>query len=285
MKPSDPLVHTFRPGGSEDSDPSDQLDYLPLPREINSYSKPLLPEPEAVKNLSRAMEAMAWLQGALGHYRVGGQPRALDISTLDAHNRDLVNQILGEGEVSVLYRGEFSARIQESVLAGVWRTFYLDQQHSPVRDIIEVCDAPSLARSPAANHSTDLLFLATNAPADASNARPILVEIQERLAQRSARQPAHVINLTLLPLSESELAFLDQALGIGPIRLLSRGYGDCRIDSTGMAGVWWVRYFNAADKLILNTLEVVDLPAVACAAQEDLDDSRQRLGDILDAYR
>ena len=162
---------------------------------------------------------------------------------------------------------------------------YLDQQSHPVRDVLEVCDAPLLARSLTADHPTDLTHLAAKAPADASNARPILVEIQEKLGHHTAGQPAHVINLTLLPMSEPELQFLDQALGNGPIRILSRGYGDCRIDSTGIAGVWWVRYFNAADKLILNTLEVVDLPAVACAAQEDLDDSCERLRDILDAYR
>ena len=285
MKPSDPSVHIFRPGRPENAEPSDQLDILPMPRDINSYKKPLLPEVESVDNLTRAMEAMAWLQEALAGYRVGAESRALDITTLDAQNRDLVNQILGEGEVSVLYRGDFAARIQEAVLAGVWRTFYLDREGNPSRDVIEVCDAPLLARSPASDHLTDLADRAANAPTDAANARPILVEIQEKLEHRSAALPAHVINLTLLPLSESELQFLDQALGIGPIRILSRGYGDCRIDSTGVAGVWWVRYFNAADKLILNTLEVVDLPAVACAAQEDLDDSCERLRDILDAYR
>ena len=34
--------------------------------------------------------------------------------------------------------------------------------------------------------------------------------------------------------------------------------------------------------LILNTIEVVDLPAVAQAATEDLDDSRERLAELLE---
>jgi hydrogenase-1 operon protein HyaF len=36
--------------------------------------------------------------------------------------------------------------------------------------------------------------------------------------------------------------------------------------------------------LILNTLEITDIPVVACAAQEDLDDSRQRFRELLEPY-
>jgi hydrogenase-1 operon protein HyaF len=43
-----------------------------------------------------------------------------------------------------------------------------------------------------------------------------------------------------------------------------------------------VQYFNSMQTLILNTLEVVDVPEVAMAAAEDLADSRQRLRELLD---
>ena len=36
--------------------------------------------------------------------------------------------------------------MQESVLAGVWRVQYLDQQQHVLRDTIEVADAPMLVR-------------------------------------------------------------------------------------------------------------------------------------------
>jgi hydrogenase-1 operon protein HyaF len=49
--------------------------------------------------------------------------------------------------------------------------------------------------------------------------------------------------------------------------------------------VWWVQYFNSQDMNILNTLEVVDVPAVACAAQEDINDSADRLSEILEIYQ
>jgi hydrogenase-1 operon protein HyaF len=45
-----------------------------------------------------------------------------------------------------------------------------------------------------------------------------------------------------------------------------------------------VQYFNSQDTLILNTLEVSDVPSVACASPEDIADSCQRLQDIMQVY-
>ena len=122
-------------------------------------------------------------------------------------------------------------------------------------------------------------------PQGVMNARPILAEIQEQVDQYRPGATAHVINLTLLPLTVEDRDFLDQTLGRGPVSILSRGYGDCRINSTGVPYVWWVRYYNSTGTLILNTLEVVDIPLVARAAQEDFQDSSQRLQDMLEPYR
>ncbi|MDX1812887.1 MAG: hydrogenase expression/formation C-terminal domain-containing protein, partial [Gammaproteobacteria bacterium] len=49
--------------------------------------------------------------------------------------------------------------------------------------------------------------------------------------------------------------------------------------------VWWVQYFNSQDTLILNTLEITKVPEVACAGDEDIADSAQRLNEILEVYR
>lgn len=62
--------------------------------------------------------------------------------------------------------------------------------------------------------------------------------------------------------------------------MLSRGYGSCRIASTATPGIWRVQYFNSTDQLILDTLEVTTIPQVACAAQEDVEDSSERLREI-----
>lgn len=273
------------PGSLPGEDDGAALDYLDMPREMNVYYKPALPEPEAVGAMGGAIQAMDWLQQALERYQPGADPMAMDISGLDAGDRELVNQVLGEGEVGVRYEGTFKARMQESVLAGVWRTFYLAEDEKPVRDFLEVGDLPILARLTDGRDEGALAGLTgvQTAP-DVINARPILSELAEHLRTYVPGKAAHVVNLTLLPLSQADLDFLDEVLGHGPVAILSRGYGDCEITSTRIADLWWVRYYNATGKLILNTLEVVDVPIVARAAPEDLDDSRRRLKELLEPY-
>jgi hydrogenase-1 operon protein HyaF len=120
--------------------------------------------------------------------------------------------------------------------------------------------------------------------AELNNALAILVELQSHCEQYTATGEAQTINLTLLPLSDAELEFLDMRLGRGPIDTLSRAYGKCQVISTLTPHVWWVRYYNSMGTLILNTLEVVEVPEAIRAAQEDLGDSAERLDSILSSY-
>jgi hydrogenase-1 operon protein HyaF len=62
---------------------------------------------------------------------------------------------------------------------------------------------------------------------------------------------------------------------------MSRGFGNCRITSTLARDVWRVQYFNSMNTLILDTIEIVAMPEVALAAEEDLADSRVRLADLV----
>ena len=117
-----------------------------------------------------------------------------------------------------------------------------------------------------------------------SNALPILVELESRCEQYTNGGEPHSINLTLLPLSNEELEFLDLWLGRGPVNILSRAYGKCQVISTKTPNVWWVRYYNAMGTPILTTIEVVDVPNVVAAATEDLRDSEERLREILEPY-
>jgi hydrogenase-1 operon protein HyaF len=272
------------PGSQPQETESEPLDFVSLPREMNRYRAPDMPEPEEVLHLRGAKAVSDWLGRALIDYRVGDRPRIADISSLDAANRELVNQILGEGEVSLLYTdADLQVRIQESVLAGIWRTFYVDGAGRITRDLIEVCDVPVLARRPP--DATTLSDLARDtAPEDVMNALPILTEMQDRAAAWRPGGLPHVINLTLLPLSDGDMRFLENVLGTGPVETLSRGYGDCKITSTAYPGIWWVRYTNSMGTLILNTLEITEIPAVACAAQEDIEDSQRRFQELLEPY-
>ena len=113
------------------------------------------------------------------------------------------------------------------------------------------------------------------------NVPTILVELADQRERWSPGQDAHVVNLTLLPLSPDDIAHIDHQLGTGRVVILSRGYGNCRITNTLAANTWRVVYYNSQDKVILNAIEVSTLPEVACAAQEDLADTHERLSEVL----
>lgn len=274
------------PGSQPAEEDGAQLEFIDLPKSIHRFQQPELPEPENVWHLNGAWEALDWVLDGLENYQLGDEPIIADLTNLNAENRNLVNQFLGEGEVSAKYADVFHARMQESILAGVWRTFYLDTDGNPIRDLIEIGDVPILARlrgKSGQGSFSNLENLA--APPDAMNAPSIITELLAHANNYQTGQAAHVINLTLLPLSEEDTKFLDLALGRGPVTLLSRSYGDCHIISTALPNVWWVRYLNSMDKLLLNTIEVVDMPVVACAALEDIRDSEKRLRNMLVQYK
>ena len=268
--------------GSQPGD-GDAITYMDMPNDMSRFVAPIMPEPEDVLLMEGAREAMDWLRAALDGYAPGGEPVLADLSSLDEESRDVVNQILGEGEVSIVCDGKVRSRTQESVLAGVWRTFFFDSDDRVVCDLLEVADVPRVVGF-AAESTGRVDASSEGVLPELANALPILVELQAQHENFRAGGKPHSINLTLLPLSESELEFIDERLGRGPIDVLSRAYGKCEVISTGTAGIWWVRYYNSMGVLILNTLEVVDVPVVIKAAPEDLADSAERLKEILEPY-
>lgn len=272
--------------GSQPEEPDgENLEYIQMPTGMSSYAPPSTPEPEEVRDLLGAKEAMDWLTGALRKYAPEDEPLMANIGRLDAANRELVNQILGDGEVSARFTGVVRARMQEAVLAGVWRTFYLDKEDNVLHDLIEVADVPYLVRMPASREPDPLARLTKLKPSeDVMNAMPILTEIREHAQQFPLERQPHSINLTLLPLSKEDVVFLEKALGKGPVDILSRGYGDCRVVGTAVPNVWWVRFYNSMGTLILDTIEIIDVPNVAKAAPEDIRDSAARLEEIIEPY-
>jgi hydrogenase-1 operon protein HyaF len=271
--------------GSQPKESGDEnFNFDKPPGEMYTYDVPPIPEPDEVEDLAVAKDTLAQLFYALKEYQVGELARVFDISEMDYPNRDLINQILNEGEVSVVYEGNSSIHIQESVLTGVWRVRTCDDSGRAISDVIEVADIPSIVRNEAFANVTPLTADLQNLPEGVLNSPPVIIEIAEQLEQWQVGDPNHVINLTLLPFATDDLNFLGHCLGVGPITILSRGYGNCRIGSTAKKNVWWVKYYNSEDVLILNTIEIIDIPGVAIAAAEDMSDSAERLKEILDLY-
>jgi hydrogenase-1 operon protein HyaF len=113
------------------------------------------------------------------------------------------------------------------------------------------------------------------------NSPALVAELRASLADVQPGRCAKQINLTLLPMSPDDHALMEQLLPVGPVAIMSRGFGNCRVTSTRVRNVWRVQYFNSMQTLILNTIEVVDVPEVAIASADDLADSRERLAELV----
>ena len=272
------------PGSQPDEADGVELDILQLPSGMSTYAAPPLPEPEQVEDLTQAKHCLNELLGLLQGYRNSWTASQLDLIDLDGADLELIDQVLGEGEVSLVFAGDRRVRIQESVLAGVWRIRIDDAEGRRLQDLVEVAPIPRLIRESTFESASERVGMeARYIPQGVLNAPPLLAEINDKLALPGGEP--HVINLTLLPQTEQDLAFLGERLGRGPVTILSRGYGNCRITSTATRHVWWVQYFNSQDRNILNSLEITPVPEVACAAPEDIRDSAERLAEILELYR
>jgi hydrogenase-1 operon protein HyaF len=276
-------VRVIGPGSQPGEADGQTLDPLGMPSDIWTYQPPSMPEPDEVRNLDGARESMRWLQAALARVTSTGQPELANLTALDAENRELVNQILDEGEVCVTYNGAVRANTQEAILAGIWRTVYLRDDGSVIADILEVGDVPHTVRIPD-GRDRPIDTSSDNVPEGVVNALSILVELEAHCEAFEKDGKRREINLTLLPLSDADLEFLDARLGRGPIDTLSRAYGNCQVVSTLSPNVWWTRYTNSMGKPILNTIEVVEVPEVLKAAPDDLEDSAKRLDEILAPY-
>ncbi len=284
MKKIDIPVVAVGAGSQPPDEDGAALAFMQLPDDMTTFSAPIIPEAEEVVGLDEALALTGDLVALLKNYQNDNKIRVIELNGLDDKNRQFFDQLLGEGEVSVQCGGNINALIQESVLAGVWRVQYTDGNNSIIRDTVEVAKIPSIVSELSFYQAQEQLDSAPDIPDGIQNAPPLLAEISDNIQEYQSGDEPHVINLSLLPHTEADIIFLSDHLGIGPIIILSRGYGNCRISSTATKNVWWVQYYNSQDTLILNTIEISSVPEVACASIEDIEDSADRLNEILSIY-
>lgn len=207
-----------------------------------------------------------------------------DLADLNDDERSLLGEILGEGEVAatVALPDGVVAEVAESIFAGLWRVRFLGSDNRVLADYAEVSAVPQAVRRAAAMTIPTLDLDAL--PDGVMNAPAVLAEIADRAARYQFGEPNHVISLTLLPMLAEDLDLLVDRLGTGPVKIISRGYGSCRVQATAVHNVWSVQFYNAMDAILLDTIEVGDVPAAAQAAMEDFRDSAIRLREIGEAY-
>jgi hydrogenase-1 operon protein HyaF len=280
-----PVIAEGLIGPGTQSDAGDDFNYMPIPREVATFAMPQVPVQAGTTALLGARDVLAQFVETM----LEPAPAPIELLDLPGPVVEVLNQTLGEGEVAVriaLQNGragelKHDVRIQETVFAGVWRQRHFAPDGRLTNDFLIAAPIPEIAIEFA--ESTSLPVVPNvDIPAGAMNGPALLTEIRAAVSSFKPGQDARVINLTLLPLTPDDNALLDRALPPGGVAVLSRGFGNCRVSSTSIRHLWRVQYFNSMQTLILNTLEVTRVPEVALAAGEDLADSRERLGELID---
>jgi len=273
-------VRTIGPGSQPA--PDMELDFMAMPRAMNTFQMPQVPQTTDVAALARSRDLLARMHALIEDWDPQREPQGpcIELTGLDPSTSTITNEVLGEGEVSIQVAGTPSIRVQESVFTGLWRCLEIDARGHLARDWLEAGAVPRAALD-AARAAADAGLPKIDWPAGAMNSPALIAEIDSQLQSRVPGAKAHVINLTLLPLTPDDHAVLERALPVGPLAMISRGFGNCHVTSTLTRDVWRVQYFNSMNTLILNTLEVTDVPEVALASAEDLADSRSRLAELV----
>ncbi len=239
---------------------------------------------EMIRRCRQTAALLPQIADALAVQKASEPGRLFDITDFSDDDRELIRETLGEGEVAgvAALQNGIIAQIQEAVMAGVWRIRFTNADGATLADYVEVASIPAVVRQACSVLPTSLVPGVP--PVGAMNVMPVLHEVGERCAAYTDGEAPHVITFSLLPMSPDDMDFLQETLGAGPVQLTSRGYGSCRIVATGARNVWSVQFYNAMDTIILDTLEICDVPSVALAAEEDFRDSETRLRDIEEAY-
>lgn len=274
----------FGPGSQPGGDEGAELQFAPMPSGMQTY-EPRIPYEVEQASLAAALPFLERLREAALNWREG-EPTVFALDDIAPEGRRLIDEVLGEGEVSIIMEENPRIEIQESVFAGIWRIRRRDASGHVVADRLEVASVPSVVRTrtflDAVVTTPDTQLL--NHPA-IGNAPALFTEIADKASQYKAGDAEHVINFTLLPHTPEDLILIEATLGKGRTEILSRGYGNCRVTATRWPHCWWVRFYNSSDTLILDTLEIVDIPSVSLAAEEDIRDSAVRLAEVMEALQ
>jgi len=253
----------MRPGGPSGGKPHDRR----TPAGSGSVVTAGLPPPTV-------RDVLVWVGDALTGRDPGAPAQGLDVGHLPTAERAALAEALGEGEVVV--NDTAIGVIRESRLPGVWCRLGGDAGHI---SRLEVGERPTLSGNETRPPGPELRF--TNPPEDLMNGPAVLAEIEQHQAAFRPTGEPHTVNLSRLPLTPGDHAFLGDRLGEGDVTIRVRGYGETRIIAARIPNVWRVRHYNASDQLLLDTVEVNDFPTIARATPEDLADSAARLSDLL----
>jgi hydrogenase-1 operon protein HyaF len=211
-------------------------------------------------------------------------PTRVNLDGLNESERATIADILGEGDIwAKVGLDNAYWRVVESVMAGIWRV-ESSTADGTQGEWIEIGPVPAPILRAAIELPRAEIQVPEQMPQGAMNAPALLFELQQRSSEYRPGAENHVINFTLLPITDVDAQVLTGVLGQVPLVIRSGGFGSSRVFATGLRHVWAVQYINGMGNVILDTLEVGGVPISVLAAREDFEDSAERLGEVLLAF-
>jgi hydrogenase-1 operon protein HyaF len=181
-------------------EPTDAVEYMAMPREMTTFEMPRLPEPGPDTDVAGARDVLDSFVGHMSTLAAGRrQPARAGPGRPASRHLRVLNETLGEGEVSAIVEAGHEVRVQETVFSGVWREQHLQGTHL-LHDYLLAAPIPPVVQAVAQARASTMLR-ALPLPAGAMNVPALVNELQEAMDRAGPDTPAHVINLTLLPLS------------------------------------------------------------------------------------
>lgn len=248
----------------------------PLPQGLDTFAFAFEGEPGSVECVPLLRACLTALQRCASTQ----EGTVIPVAGLSEAALRFLDTTLGLGEVVVNVAGGHQYEAKETVLPGLWRVWTREASGELRTLHLEVAPVPHVAVAANRTGTLDELSIGVPPPG-AMNVVPVLAELRHRSRRWHPGEPNHVVSFTLLPMSEDDMAFLEAQLGHGPVRGESKGFSRCRVELTQVRNIWSVQHFNAMGKLILDTIEVGDVPSALMAGGHDFEDSATRLGEWL----
>jgi hydrogenase-1 operon protein HyaF len=114
-------------------------------------------------------------------------------------------------------------------------------------------------------------------------ANAVLTEIAGRLEALADSGVASAIDLKSLPLTEADLADLEELLGQGEVSAELEVVGRTTVRETAYAGVWWIRHFGGGEQVAAEEIAITPVPEILGAHPEDITAAAERIRLQLDA--
>lgn len=114
-------------------------------------------------------------------------------------------------------------------------------------------------------------------------AKAVLSELLDHLQVLANSGNPHVIDLTSLPMTNSDKQELASLLGTGEVNITLSTIGESLIYETAFSGVWWIKHYTSDQKLISELIEITTVPEIIKSHSDDIKHAANELNKIINS--